>query len=150
MDNGHEVNLGTTLRYEYCPPASGLHFNASGRGPIKRDFYGPDSETNPGGWVHNLEHGYIVTAYSCRNGCPTSEELAALRTWMDSLPSTPSAEACRVPNKGMVVRFDAMSTKYATLSWDRAMLMDQWDAAAATEFFNQRVESPPAPEATSC
>jgi hypothetical protein len=148
MDNNHETSLNKTLDYANCPPASGPHYNIAGRGPLKRAFYGPDTQTNPGGWVHNLEHGFAVVAYSCKNGCPTTGELDALRAWMDSVPKTPGADNCvpPVPNKAMVVRFDEMTTKYAALAWDRALLMDTFDAEAATEFAMQRIDQPPVPE----
>jgi len=150
MDNNHELNLNTTLEYTNCPPASGPHFNAAGRGPIKRNFYGPAEQTHPGGWVHNLEHGFIVAAYSCEGSCPSDGDLRALREWWEAQPQTPGAQQCQVPNKVMVVRFDKIATRYAVLSWDRALLMDQWDAAAATEFAKQRIEQAPAPEPNSC
>jgi hypothetical protein len=150
MNNHHELNAQATIDYAYCPPASGTHWNIAGLGPIPRNFYGPEVEKPPGGWVHDLEHGFLVAAYSCKNGCPSADELAALKQWMDSVPSTPGAVKCQVPNKVLVVRFDAMATKYAFLVWDRALLMDKFDPATATEFANQWIDPPQAPEQGLC
>ena len=65
-DMGHvHADPGTTIRYTSCPPASGRHYNASGIGPIRAGYYGPNDTAVPPGWVHNLEHGGIVLLYSC-------------------------------------------------------------------------------------
>jgi hypothetical protein len=146
MGNLHTSNLS----YDNCPPASGPHLNIRGLGPLRRDFYGPASETSPGGWVHNLEHGFVVFAYSCRNGCPPQETLDEMRAVMDAVPQTQQAEACGIPNKVMVVRFDQMNTRYAALAWDRVMLMDEWDSQAARTFAEQWQNNPQAPEQNNC
>ena len=66
-DQGREhVSAGTVVKYTLCPPASGKHFNASSRGPIKPLLYGPDDKQPPGGWIHNLEHGAMIILYRCQ------------------------------------------------------------------------------------
>ena len=57
------IQVGDPVKYTYCPPASGSHFNASGQGPIPPRLYGPNDVTLPQGWVHNLEHGALVLLY---------------------------------------------------------------------------------------
>lgn len=146
----HETNPNASLTYGYCPPASGPHYNKPPQGPLPRAFYGPDQEKRPGGWVHNLEHGFMVVAYSCKDGCPPAQELDAVRQWWESQPSTPGAQACQIPNKILVVRFDQMATKYALLGWDRVQLLPAWDAQSATDFATQWIDSPQTPELRSC
>lgn len=148
--NLHEASARATIEYAFCPPGSGKHWNLAGTGPIARNFYGPEAEKPPGGWIHDLEHGFVVVAYSCKDGCPSAEDLASMRAWFDSVPSTPGAEACKVPNKVLVVRFDAMATKFALLAWDRVLLLPQWDKDAATEFAKQWIDPPQAPERGGC
>jgi hypothetical protein len=134
----HVVDVGTKITYAYCPPASGSHYNVSGSGPVKRLFYAPDlGEQNPGGWVHDLEHGYVVVAYSCANGCPSQAELDAMRQAMDNAPQSDTAKTCGEPNRMFVVRFDSMSSRFAYIAWDRVQLTDTFDAQAATTFMQQ-------------
>ncbi len=85
MGNSH-VAVGTVQRYTYCPPASGNHFNATGRGPIAARYYPPDEGTEPQGWVHNLEHGALVVLYNCSGGCPDDATLQKLKSFVSSFP----------------------------------------------------------------
>ena len=138
-DEGRTHSEGPT-RYAACPPTSGDHRAA---GALSRDFYGPGSGQAPNDWIHNLEHGYAVIAYA---GEPDRATLAQLRDIMDTVAPTEVADACGLPNKVVVVRFDAMSEPFAVLAWDRALLLSDFDAdrilAAAEEF----QDGPQAPE----
>jgi hypothetical protein len=148
LGNTH-VRTGTSIRYHFCPPTSGDHYSEVGLGPIPRDFYTAERELRPGGWVHNLEHGWVVAVYSCRDGCPSSDEMAEMRRVFDSVPTPPGGEACG-DNKIIVVRFDQMSSRFAMLAWDRAMLMDTFDFDQAVAFAEQFMDPPQAPEAGRC
>jgi hypothetical protein len=147
------------LDYAYCPPTSGMHYNAAGDGPIRRDFYasidapGSVPVKDPGGWLHNLEHGYMVALYSCGddgNQCPTREEMTALRRFFDEAPLTEGASACGEPNKVIVARFDQMSTRFALVAWDRALLVDTFDVDQAKAFAQQFIDGRAAPEQFRC
>ena len=61
MGNGH-VAIGTKVTYTYCPPAAGSTTTRAGAGPIPSRVYGPNDTVIPQGWVHNLEHGAIVSS----------------------------------------------------------------------------------------
>ena len=134
----HVVPPGTTITYSYCPPASGGHWNAAGRGPIRSAVYGPADEQPPGGWVHNLEHGAIVVLYRCPSGtpgtgdCATADEMAQMQSWWDTAPDVNNC-----PKQAVVARFDEMSTRFAVLSWNRALLVDTFDLAQASAFAQQ-------------
>lgn len=144
------VGTGTKIRYGFCPPTSGGHYNAAGAGPLRPGFYGPDAAAGPGGWVHNLEHGYVVALYRCAGGaCPPEAELAALRSFAANGPPTQSAAACGYRSKVLVARFDDMSTPYALLAWDRALLLDSLDDAAARDFARRSIDAT-APEPDAC
>lgn len=135
------VATGSTIEYGYCPPTSGDHYNAAGQGPIRREFYGPGSERPPGGWVHNLEHGWVVLAYRGGEGLAPSEEvLGQMRTFFESAPPSDLAGPCQSPNKVIVLRFDEMKTPFAMLAWDRALMMDTFDAEQAQTFYEQWVD----------
>lgn len=146
---GH-VATGARIDYLFCPPASGQHYSGNGVGPIRAGFYGPDSDVGPGGWVHNLEHGYVVALYRCEDGvCPSEEELAQLRQFVNNGPSTASASRCGIRSKVLAARFDDMATPFALLTWNRALLLDSFDVEEALDFATRWIEKG-APEATSC
>ena len=144
------VAVGTKISYGFCPPTSGGHYNAAGAGPLRPGFYGPDADAGPGGWVHNLEHGYVVALYRCADGvCPSEVDLAALRSFAVNGPPTQSATACGYRSKILVARFDELSTPYALLAWDRALLLNEFDETVARDFAGRAIEAT-APEPNAC
>ncbi|MEZ4596324.1 MAG: DUF3105 domain-containing protein [Chloroflexota bacterium] len=67
MGRTHVVQ-GTSVKYAYCPPASGDHYNlGGGQAPLPRRLFGPDDAVLPQQWIHNLEHGYVVLLYRARS-----------------------------------------------------------------------------------
>lgn len=143
MGRTHVLDANQSIEYAFCPPASGNHYNIAGVGPLPRAFYPATQEQKPGGFVHNLEHGYVVIAYSCgKDGttCPSAEEMTAMQTVFDTAPQTAGAKACGLPNKVIVVRFDDMTTRFALLSWDRVYLTDTFDANLGLVFAEQNMD----------
>ena len=128
------VASGSEIDYAECPPTSGNHYPSPG-GPLRPGYYGPDSKAPPGGWIHDLEHGFIVVLY--RNDAP---DLAAVRRFVDLAPATSTAAACGYRAKVVVARFDAMSTPYAVLAWRRLLLLPEWDETKALTFAHQWIE----------
>ena len=141
------------VNYPYCPPTSGDHVNAAARGPIPAAVYPPNEERTPTGWVHNLEHGWVVLLYKCPGGaaggegCPSQTELDEMRAWFDQAPPPPLSSCTK---KVLVARFDDMTTQYALLSWGRAYLFEEFDLDTANTFAEQWMEHEAAPEQTSC
>jgi hypothetical protein len=137
------------IEYAFCPPTSGDHYNISGRGPIRPAVYPKTEEQSPGGWVHNLEHGYIVALYRCpsETDCPSDAELAQMQAFFDQAPVSTNP-AC--PTKVVVARFDQMTTRFALLSWGRALLTDEFDLDTALEFAQQWTDFDAAPEHGVC
>ncbi len=134
MGNSH-VPPGTVVRYTYCPPASGNHYSAAGRGPIAARYYPPDEGTEPQGWVHNLEHGALVVLYNCSGGCPDDATLQKLKTFATTFPASPM---CKLPAGRIgpvITRFDDMKTKFAALVWDRVLMLDSADTDQMLAFF---------------
>jgi Protein of unknown function (DUF3105) len=145
-DHGR-THVSSTTRHPFCPPTSGEHWAISGRAPLQRQFYRIGDDVNPGNWLHNLEHGYVVIAYRDEL---TDEEEAGIREVFETAAQVPSAATCGVPNKVIVVPFSQMSEPFAVLAWDRALLLPDWDTAKALAFANEWQENPQSPETTSC
>src|SRR3954452_13179590 len=121
------VTAGTTITYGFCPPTSGDHY-AGNAGPIRPAAYPPSSEQAPGGWVHNLEHGSVVVLYRCPSGVPGQGDCASLpemdrvQVWFNDAPSSTSCG-----RQALAARFDSMSSRFALVAWNRALLLDTLD-----------------------
>jgi hypothetical protein len=137
MGNAH-VATGTVIRYTYCPPASGRHFNQGGGiGPIPARPYGPNDGVIPQGWVHNLEHGGLVILY---RGAEADQ--AVLRALYDAVPASP---VCGFEPGGsapgpVIARFDEMAWPFAALVWDRVLPLETLDQAAIFDFYARYAE----------
>ncbi len=148
MDQGAgHVDVGTTVRYPSCPPASGRHYNGVNVGPIRGGFYGLNDPAAPPGWVHNLEHGAIVLLYRCET--PGSDQLAeactdagqqALRDMLARWPAGPQCGTAPGPLTPVIARFDDMARPYAAIVWDVILPLDTLDEAAIFDFYAQRGE----------
>jgi hypothetical protein len=152
MGRGH-IPTGQQIKYTYCPPASGRHYNATGAGPLKPGVYGPDDRQIPPGWVHNLEHGGLVILYRCQapaasgsgaqesagDGC-TDAAQQAMKQLYDEFPASP---VCNVPPHlvgPVIARFDDMAWPYAAILWDQVLPLQTFDKDAILAFFAQQGE----------
>ena len=134
MGRGH-VAVGTAVTYTFCPPASGQHYNAAGQGPIQPRFYGPDDNTIPEGWIHNLEHGGLVILYNCaRSGCDTAT-LDQLKQLATTFPASPRCAIAGGLLSPVLTRFDQMKTSFAAVIWGRVLFQDKLDIPQMLEFF---------------
>jgi hypothetical protein len=146
MGRSH-VPPGESVRYTYCPPASGSHVNLTGQGPIQARFYGPNDNVVPQGWIHNLEHGGLVLLYRCDAGGCDDASQAALRQFYDTFPPSPICNVPRGKNGPVVARFDQMPKPYAALVWGRVLYLDTLDTAAILHFWAEEGErSNPEPQ----
>jgi hypothetical protein len=138
------VETGDRVRYEFCPPTSGPHYNDSRFGPIATRFYGSDARTDPQGWIHNLEHGQMTVLYRCPEGCDEAAQ-AALRALQDQLPPSP---LCSFPAGSSVVvtRFDDLPTPYAAVVWGRVLFLEALDPATIATFSAQGADRGPEPQ----
>ena len=154
MGNAH-VGVGDKVTFAVCPPASGHHINKNGFGPLQPKVYGPDDNSQPNGWVHNLEHGGLVLLYSCDKGACDAASTAALAPFASGFPKS---AICGLPAGivgPVIARFEQMPTKYAALIWDRALYLDTLDTQKVYDFFTKYAErlgdtgnfvSPPEPQ----
>jgi Protein of unknown function (DUF3105) len=143
------VAVGSRIRYAACPPTSGNHFAARGAGPIRPGFQAPDSSVVPNGWVHNLEHGYVVVLYRTRDGAPDEATLRSLQAFETELPVTAAATRCGYRSKSVVAPFEDMATPFAVLAWNRLLQLDRWEPDRARAFA-ERWAGPTAPEPNAC
>jgi hypothetical protein len=128
---------GTFQAYSLCPPASGPHNNTSQYGPITPRYYGPDEQTVPQGWVHNLEHGALVVLYKCDGDVCGDQVQQQLRQFVQTFPNSPVCGVKAGVISPVVTRFEQMPHAFAALVWDRVMYLDSWDPARILAFFNQ-------------
>lgn len=134
MGRGH-VAVGDQVKYTFCPPASGNHYNASGFGPILPRLYGPNDKTLPEGWVHNLEHGGLVVLYRGDGPGASADGQKALRDLFTSFPASPVCGFAAGTNYSPVIaRFDDMATPYAALVWGRVLPLETLDTQAILAF----------------
>jgi hypothetical protein len=153
LGRSHVRDPNTIIEYGFCPPTSGAHYNIAGRGPIRAGVYPANEERVPGGWVHNMEHGYVVALYRCPSGevgqgdCISQSDLEQLESFFTQAPFSGNPSC---PDKLVVARFDSMTTKFAVLAWDRALLTDTFDLDAALQFYQEWLDPQAAPEAGLC
>ena len=138
------VETGSRVTYEFCPPTSGAHYNDARYGPIATRFYSADDQTEPEGWVHNLEHGQTAVLYRCPEGCDGAAQ-TALGALQQELPASP---LCSLPPASSVVvtRFDDLPTPYAVVVWGRVLFLDTLDVPAITTFRTQSADRGPEPQ----
>jgi hypothetical protein len=140
-DMGHlHVAAGTRVKYTNCPPASGKHYNAAGQGPIDARVYGPDEQTIPEGWLHNLEHGALVLLYKCPGPACDDAGQAALTALFKKWPVSP---ICQFPPGAVgpvITRFDDMASPYTAIVWDVTLPLETLDENAVLTFFARQAE----------
>jgi hypothetical protein len=143
MGHLHETDLGATITYKYCPPASGKHLNVSGQGPIRGGLYGPNDRANPNGWIHNLEHGGVVLLYSCKDPAAEACTEAGQDKLQELIARWPNSPICNTAPGALtpvVARFDDMAWPYAALVWDVVLPMAQIDEPLLREFIARQAE----------
>lgn len=154
MGNAH-IQPGDKVTYGVCPPASGKHINKSGFGPLQPKVYGPDDQSVPNGWVHNLEHGGLVLLYSCDKGACDDASIAQLRAFSAGFPNSAICNLQPGIVGPVVARFEEMPTRFAALIWDRVLYLDTLDTQEIYDFFTRYGErladdgtwiSPPEPQ----
>lgn len=139
MGNTH-VQPGDQITYAVCPPASGRHVNKSGFGPLQPKVYGPDDNSVPNGWVHNLEHGGLVILYSCTKGACDDATIQQLRNVSSGFPNSPVCNLAPGVVGPVVARFEQMPTRFAALLWDRVLYLDTLDTQQIYDFFTRYSE----------
>nr|MBA2556077.1 hypothetical protein [Chloroflexota bacterium] len=69
-----------------------------------------------------------------------AEQRTAMERFFSETPQTPGAEECGMPNRVLVARFDEMTTKFALVTWNRGLLLDEFDIDTAITFAEQNMD----------
>jgi len=85
-------------------------------------------------WVHDLEHGAIVVAYNCSNGC--ADEAAALTGFLAARPADPLCLAA-VRNRFVVTPDPELDVRFAASAWGFALKSSCFDLPALGAFIDQ-------------
>ena len=125
------VELGSAINYPNNPPASGPHY------PVTARWSFNDSPLQAGFWVHNLEHGGVAMLYRCQADC--TELKRQLKGLYDSLPK--SARYGYV--KLVVAPDDALPGQVAAMAWGHRIILDKFDAAVLTRFYQAYADKGP-------
>jgi len=131
------INPGTFQAYDQCPPASGPHNTTSQFGPIEARYYGPDEQTVPQGWVHNLEHGALVVLYKCTGDECGDTTQSQLKEFARTFPPSPVCNVKAGVVSPVITRFEQMPHAFAAIVWDRVMYLDSWNAQQVLDFYSQ-------------
>lgn len=143
-DMGHNhVVVGAPVKYTFCPPASGYHYNQAGvAGPILPRLYGPNEKKLPQNWIHNLEHGALVLLYKCggeADPCSTNSQ-QAMQALVADFPISPICQTPPGTLSPVIARFDDMDFPYAALVWNEVLPLQALDLAQIKAFFLQHSE----------
>ena len=140
------TDVGATITYRNCPPASGRHYSSAGQGPIRGGLYGPGDQPVAPGWVHNLEHGAIVLLYSCKASegqtapACTDEGQQQLEDLLARWPDSPVCKAPPGPLSPVIARYDDMPAAYTAIVWDVVLPMDTIDETLLFDFYARNGE----------
>jgi Protein of unknown function (DUF3105) len=145
-DMGHNhVAVGAAVKFTFCPPASGSHYNLAGvAGPILPRLYGPSEAKLPQNWIHNLEHGALVLLYKCGGDASTDPCSASGQQALGGLVANfPNSPICNTPPgtlSPVIARFDDMQFPYAALVWGEVLPLQTLDLEQVKLFFLQHAE----------
>jgi hypothetical protein len=118
------------------PPSSGPHYDTF---PA---FGVYDSVLPRGFWVHALEHGGVVFAYHCEDGC--AEDVAAAEAFIAGLAPEPLCVAASAPTPRIILTPDpALESRWAASSWGYALRADCFDEEAFGAFAREHVGHAP-------
>jgi len=137
---GTHVDTCSNVSYATNPPSSGAHY------PVWADFGVYDFPLPRGFWVHNLEHGAVVVAYHCPNGC--EDEVSRAVTWLHQL--MPDALCPDGPPRVLLVPDPKLDVRWAASAWGFTLRADCFEPAAFSAFYEAHAGGEAAPEAQIC
>ncbi len=127
----NHVGIGTDLAHQTFPPASGNHYETW----VPRGAFS-DQPIDPGYWVHNLEHGYVVLLYKCPGDCtPLKNQLRDLYNGL-----TKSKFGYQ---KAVFAPDDRIDKNFYVVAWDHRLGLDSYDPDTIKRFYNAYVDRGP-------
>jgi hypothetical protein len=126
-DFGEHVPQATVIEWSTNPPASGPHFQ------LWASYDRSYDSLERGFWLHNAEHGAIVLAYRCDEGC--APEIAELEDVVRQYPVDPMCET-PVKRRALVVNDPLLpdGVPFAAIAWGVTYTATCVDPVALSQF----------------
>lgn len=128
----HTAHDCDPVSYGTNPPSSGTHYP---------DWAAFKTYTSPVPWgflVHDLEHGAIVLAYNCPEGCP--DEVAEAQALIDGLGPDPACGGAR--RKTVLAPDPTLDVRWAASAWTWTLRASCFDRQAFASFATTYYEGP--------
>jgi hypothetical protein len=129
-EGGMHAALCAPVTYGSNPPSSGTHYPTW---PIFRAY---DMPVPWGFLVHGLEHGAVVIAYNCPDGC--AADVAAAKALMADTP----ARSCGRPPV-ILTPDPTLSVRFAAAAWGHTLRAPCFDRAAFSAFITAHMNRGP-------
>jgi hypothetical protein len=107
-EGGAHIAECTPVTYGSKPPSSGTHYPSW---PVFRVY---DKPVPWGFLMHGMEHGVVVIAYNCADGCPT--QVAAIKELVESVPK----KSCGRPPV-IVTPDPTLDVPFAAAAWGHTL-----------------------------
>lgn len=133
-EGAQHVQVGVQVSYRANPPASGPHWPT----PTAAGFY--DAPVEEEGWVHSLEHGYVVILYDC--GGPCDEALLdKLRNLLTIAPRSATFGTVKL----VIAPYDGLpgGALLTLVAWDVQLSLDAYDESRILGFYNRYLDEGP-------
>ena len=127
LDPSPHVAVCSVVTYSTNPPTSGPHY------PSWAAFKVYTSPVPRGFTVHAMEHGAVVVAYNCPDGCDA--DVAAL---VDYLAARPADPLCAAPlqNRFVVTPDPLLDVPFAASAWGASLKAQCFDLPALGAFID--------------
>ena len=117
----------SAISYADNPPAGGDHY------PVWAAFQSYGFAVPRGFWVHDLEHGAVVYAYNCPDGC--SDEVATVQGLIDALPTDSTCDGEGVPRRVVLTPDPLLDVRWGVSAWGHTLRAKCVDAERFRLFY---------------
>jgi hypothetical protein len=138
LEGGAHVQACAAVTYGSRPPSSGTHYPSW---PVFRAY---DKPVPWGYLVHGLEHGAIVIAYNCPDGCPA--EVSAVKSLMATVPKR---DICGQPPV-ILTPDPTLDVRFAASAWGYTLRASCFDRQAFSQFISDHADRGPELLAGDC
>lgn len=129
IESSTHVDLCSAVEYGTNPPTSGHHY------PLWPEYGVYDRAIPRGFYVHSLEHGGVVLAYSCSDCGSEVEEATSL---VEQLPvdpmCCPGGECGSNVNQMVLTPDPGLDTRWAAASWGATLTADCFEPDVFQQF----------------
>jgi hypothetical protein len=124
LEGGNHIPACMAATHTTNPPASGSHY------PVWPFFRAYDKPVPWGYLLHAMEHGVVVIAYNCPDGC--AADVAAATAVMEAVPRK---SGCAKPRPPVILTPDpTLSVRFAAASWGHILRASCFDSQAFLRF----------------